>query len=99
MTTPDRVHLDHAATTTVRPTALAALAEAAALPGNPASLHASGRRAKLHLEEARERIAAALGAHPPEVILTSGAPRRTTSPSRGCTGPAARSRRSAPGSC
>ncbi|WP_261377055.1 cysteine desulfurase family protein, partial [Micrococcus luteus] len=72
MTTPDRVHLDHAATTTVRPTALAALAEAAALPGNPASLHASGRRAKLHLEEARERIAAALGAHPPEVILTSG---------------------------
>lgn len=72
MTTPDRVHLDHAATTTVRPTALAALAEAAALPGNPASLHASGRRAKLHLEEARERIAAALGAHPTEVILTSG---------------------------
>ena len=72
MTTPDRVHLDHAATTTVRPTALAALAEAAALPGNPASLHASGRRAKLRLEEARERIAAALGAHPTEVILTSG---------------------------
>ena len=72
MTTPDRVHLDHAATTTVRPTALAALAEAAALPGNPASLHASGRRAKLRLEEARERIAAALGAHPSEVILTSG---------------------------
>ena len=72
MTTPDRVHLDHAATTTVRPTALAALAEAAALPGNPASLHASGRRAKLCLEQARERIAAALGAHPTEVILTSG---------------------------
>lgn len=72
MTTPDRVHLDHAATTTVRPTALAALAEAAALPGNPASFHASGRRAKLRLEEARERIAAALGAHPTEVILTSG---------------------------
>ncbi|MCR8676448.1 cysteine desulfurase NifS, partial [Micrococcus sp. HG099] len=38
----ERVHLDHAATTAVRPSALAALAEAAALPGNPASLHASG---------------------------------------------------------
>ncbi|MBN6828923.1 hypothetical protein JRF99_09210, partial [Micrococcus luteus] len=34
MTTPDRVHLDHAATTTVRPTALAALAEA-----GPAAWH------------------------------------------------------------
>ena len=33
MTTPDRVHLDHAATTTVRPTALAALAEALAQAG------------------------------------------------------------------
>lgn len=68
----ERVHLDHAATTAVRPSALAALAEAAALPGNPASLHASGRRAKLALEQAREAVAAALGAHPSEVVLTSG---------------------------
>jgi len=70
--TRDRVYLDHAATTAVRPVALAALAEAAALGANPASLHASGRRAKLALEQARERVAAALGAHPSEVVLTSG---------------------------
>lgn len=66
------MHLDHAATAAVRPSALAALAEAAALPGNPASLHTSGRRAKLRLEEAREAVAASLGAHPSEVVLTSG---------------------------
>lgn len=68
----DRVPLDHAATTPVRPAALAAFAEAAALAANPASLHAAGRRAKLVLEQARERIAAAVGAHPSEVVFTSG---------------------------
>lgn len=68
----DRVPLDHAATTPVRPAALAAFAEAAALGANPASLHTAGRRAKLVLEQARERLAAAVGAHPSEVVLTSG---------------------------
>lgn len=68
----DRVPLDHAATTPVRPAALAAFAEAAALGANPASLHAAGRRAKLTLEQARERLAAAVGAHSSEVVLTSG---------------------------
>ncbi|MDY6055887.1 cysteine desulfurase family protein [Micrococcus sp.] len=72
MPAPDRVHLDHAATTALRPGALAAFAEAAALPGNPAALHASARRAKLRLEQDRERIATALGADPVEVVLTSG---------------------------
>ena len=72
MTTPRRVYLDHAATTPARPAALAAFAGAAGEVGNPASLHATGRRAKLGLEESRERIAAAVGAHPSEVVLTSG---------------------------
>ena len=67
-----RVYLDHAATTPVRPVALAAFSEAAALGANPASLHASGRRAKLVLEQARDRLAADLGCHPSEVVLTSG---------------------------
>ena len=67
-----RVHLDHAATTPVRPAALEAFTAAARAEGNPASLHATGRRAKLSLELSRERIAAALGAHPSEVVLTSG---------------------------
>ena len=42
-------------------------------PGNPASLHAGRRRARRMLEDARERIGAALGAHRSEVVFTSGA--------------------------
>jgi cysteine desulfurase len=42
-------------------------------PGNPSSAHSVGRRARLHLEDAREKIAALLGAFPDEVVFTSGA--------------------------
>src|SRR5262245_20182810 len=45
----------------------------AEMAGNPASAHAAGRRARRALEDARERLAALLGAHPNEVIFTSGA--------------------------
>jgi cysteine desulfurase len=41
--------------------------------GNPASAHQAGRRARQALEDARERTAALLGAHPDEVVFTSGA--------------------------
>jgi cysteine desulfurase len=41
--------------------------------GNPASAHAAGRQARRALEDARERTAALLGAHPDEVVFTSGA--------------------------
>ena len=51
MTTPDRVHLDHAATTTVRPTALAALAEAAA---SAQSLYGRDPRLDAFLRKARK---------------------------------------------
>lgn len=43
------------------------------LAGNPASAHALGREARRALEDARERIAAWLGAEPESVIFTSGA--------------------------
>lgn len=66
------VYLDHAATTPVLPAAATALAEALAAAGNPSSLHASGRAARRTVEESRERLAAALGARPSEVVLTSG---------------------------
>jgi cysteine desulfurase len=70
--TQDTVYLDHAATTPLLPGALAALLDASSVVGNPSSLHSSGRRARSVVEESRERIAAALGAHPTEVIFTSG---------------------------
>jgi len=40
--------------------------------GNASSLHASGRRARRVVEEARERLASALGARPSEVVFTAG---------------------------
>jgi cysteine desulfurase len=65
-------YLDHAATTPMRPEAIAALTSAMAEVGNPSSLHGAGRCARRHVEESRERLAAALGARPSEVIFTSG---------------------------
>ena len=66
------VYLDHAATTPLSAEALAALTRELSRTGNPSSLHGSGRRARRAVEDAREAIAAAAGAHPSEVIFTSG---------------------------
>jgi cysteine desulfurase len=65
-------YLDHAATTPMVPEAVEALTGALPLLRNPSSLHASGRRARRLVEEAREEIAAALRARPSEVIFTGG---------------------------
>ena len=67
------VYLDHNATTPLAPAVLAAM-----LPwldnlcGNASSRHEYGRRARLALDEARQKVAAALGAHPSEIIFVSG---------------------------
>lgn len=66
------MYLDHAATTPLTESALAALTQELSRSGNPSSLHGSGRRARRVVEEARESVAAAAGAHPSEVIFTSG---------------------------
>lgn len=67
-----RIYLDHAATTPVLPEARAAVAMAMAGWANPSSPHADGRAARAALEDARRRIAGALG-WDGEIILTSGA--------------------------
>lgn len=68
------IYLDHAATTPLLPEAREAMLRAFAdAPGNPASAHAAGRRARQILEGSRERVAALLNAQPNEVIFTSGA--------------------------
>jgi cysteine desulfurase len=56
----------------MRPAAVAAYAAAAAAAGNASSLHASGRRARRAVEEARETVAATLDARPSEVVFTAG---------------------------
>lgn len=66
------VYLDHAATTPITGTALAAFTQHLSRSGNPSSLHGSGRRARIAVEESREKIAIAGGAHRSEVIFTSG---------------------------
>ncbi|PJE95934.1 cysteine desulfurase NifS [Streptomyces carminius] len=65
-------YLDHAATTPMLPEAVQAMTAQLGLTGNASSLHAAGRRARRTVEEARETLAAALGARPSEVVLTSG---------------------------
>lgn len=68
-----RTYLDWNATTPIRPEARAAMIEAMDLTGNPSSVHAEGRAAKMMMERARERIAATLGAEGADVVFTSGA--------------------------
>jgi cysteine desulfurase len=65
-------YLDHAATTPMLPEAAEAVAAAQRDWGNPSSLHAAGRRARRTVEESRERLAAAIGARPYEVLFTGG---------------------------
>ena len=54
------------------PEAARVLTEQLVRPGNPSSLHASGRAARRVVEESREQLAAALGARPSEVVWTGG---------------------------
>jgi cysteine desulfurase len=66
-------YLDYAATTPMRPEAREAMEPFLATTfGNPSGAHAVARAAKTALEEAREAVAAALGAEPGEVVFTGG---------------------------
>jgi len=68
----DRVYLDWNATAPLRPEARAAMIAALDLVGNPSSVHHEGRAARRLIEEARERVAALVGAEPRNVVFTSG---------------------------
>jgi len=65
-------YLDYNATAPLRDEAWQAMQQAAGLTGNPSSTHRSGQAARKIVEDARQILAAALGAAPVEVILTSG---------------------------
>jgi cysteine desulfurase len=67
------IYLDYAATTPMYPDAAAAMVPFQTDTfGNPSGAHAAARAAKTALEEARERIADALGAGPAEIVITGG---------------------------
>ena len=68
-----KIYADNAATTKMCPAAIEAM-----LPfldriyGNPSSLHSVGQEAAEALADARQRIAACIGADPGEIVFTSG---------------------------
>ncbi|NPV72969.1 MAG: cysteine desulfurase NifS [Pelotomaculum sp.] len=68
-----RVYFDHGVTTPLDPAVLEEM-----LPflkeqfGNPSSFHWFGRPVRKAVEEAREKVAAAIGADPKEIVFTSG---------------------------
>jgi cysteine desulfurase len=68
------LYLDHAATTPLRPEVRDAMAPYLGERfGNPSGIHTTARRAKNSIEEARERIAALIGAaNPLEIVFTGG---------------------------
>jgi cysteine desulfurase len=68
----DRVYLDWNATAPLRPPVRAAMLAAMDLVGNPSSVHAEGRAARALVEDARETVAAFVGAAPGDVVFTSG---------------------------
>jgi cysteine desulfurase len=72
---PDFIYLDNQATTPTDPRVRDAMLpwlEAGAV-GNPHSEHVAGRHAALAVEQARNNIAALIGAQPDEIVFTSGA--------------------------
>ena len=67
------VYLDHNATTPLDPAVREAMLPwLSAQFGNASSRHEYGRAARKAIDEARNQVAAAVGAHPTEVVFTSG---------------------------
>ncbi|MEC7233360.1 MAG: cysteine desulfurase family protein [Planctomycetota bacterium] len=67
------IHLDHNATTPLRPEVRELMLELLDQGlGNASSVHAAGRRSRAVIDDARERVAGALQVHEDEVVFTSG---------------------------
>jgi cysteine desulfurase len=68
-----RVYLDNNATTRVAPEVVEAMAPFwSEHYGNPSSMHSFGGNVMQHIDRARERVAALLGANAGEIVFTSG---------------------------
>lgn len=67
------IYCDYNAGAPLRAEAAVAMARAMAQAGNASSVHSFGRRARAQIEDAREKIAAGVGAGAENVVFTSGA--------------------------
>jgi len=72
MAMTERIYLDWNATAPLRGEARAAALAALEVNGNPSSVHGEGRAARRLVEQAREQVAALVGAEPRNVVFTSG---------------------------
>ncbi|MBR1900794.1 MAG: IscS subfamily cysteine desulfurase [Lachnospiraceae bacterium] len=67
------IYADNAATTKMCPAAVDTMTRLLSEAwGNPSSLYGFGQKAKEVLEDAREKVAAVIGANPREILFTSG---------------------------
>ena len=69
---PERVYLDHNATSPLRPACRDAMLEAMSRPLNPSSVHAEGQAARALVDRARRDVADAISAPRESVVFTSG---------------------------
>ena len=80
------VYLDHNATTPVLPEVADAMSEALRRTGNASSVHRFGRLVRRAVDDARENVAALIGASPANVIFTSGGTEANNQALRGASG-------------
>ena len=67
------IYLDHAATTPLDPEIFGAMEPYLRDEfGNPSSIHGRGQRARMAVDAAREQVSEAIGAHPSQIVFTSG---------------------------
>ncbi len=79
-----RIHMDNNATTPVDPVVLESMMPFLGVRfGNPSSLHEEGRIARAALDDARDRVAQAVGCPPREIVFTSGGTESNTLALRG----------------
>ncbi len=78
-----RTYLDHNATSPLRPDVKAAMVAAMDVGGNPSSIHHEGRSARKLMDDAREKIAFAVGCLPQMIAFTGGGTEANTMALRG----------------
>ncbi|HBC95537.1 MAG TPA: cysteine desulfurase NifS, partial [Clostridium sp.] len=67
------IYMDNSATTSVKSEVLEEmLPYFSEMYGNPSSIYSLGNRSKVAVENAREKIAKAIGANPKEIFFTAG---------------------------